>query len=90
MATQIEAARLLCYQAAYLIDQGVSVIKQASMAKMFATDAAMKITTDAVQIFGGYGYMKDYPVERYMRDAKMLQIVEGTSQIQKVVIARYL
>jgi len=91
MATKIEAARLLCYQAAYSIDQdNPSSIKQASMAKMMATDVAMSVTTDAVQILGGYGYMKDYPLERHMRDAKILQIVEGTNQIQKIVIARYL
>jgi len=91
MATKIEAARLLCYQAAYLFDQDdPSSIKYASMAKMMATDVAMSVTTDAVQILGGYGYMKDYPVERHMRDAKILQIVEGTNQIQKIVISRCL
>ena len=91
MATRIEAARLLCYQAAYSIDQDNPLsIKQASMAKMMATDVAMSVTTDAVQILGGYGYMKDYPLERHMRDAKILQIVEGTNQIQKIVIARCL
>jgi len=91
MATKIEAARLLCYQAAYSIDHhSSSAIKQASMAKMMATDVAMSVTTDAVQIFGGYGYMKDYSVERHMRDAKIMQIVEGTNQIQKIVIARCL
>ena len=90
MATEIEAARLLVYKAAYLKDQGLKVTKEAAMAKRFATDVSMKVTTDAVQILGGYGYMKDYTVERYMREAKVGQIVEGTNQIQRVVIAREL
>ncbi len=90
MATQVEAARLLVYQAANLRMQGQPCGKQASMAKMFATDTAMKVTTDAVQIFGGYGYCKEYPVERYMRDAKITQIYEGTNQVQRIVIARHL
>ncbi|RJP55809.1 MAG: acyl-CoA dehydrogenase [Deltaproteobacteria bacterium] len=90
MATEIEAARLLVYKAAYMKDQGLKVTKEAAMAKRFATDVAMKVTTDAVQILGGYGYMKDYTVERYMREAKVGQIVEGTNQIQRVVIAREL
>jgi len=89
MATQVEAARALVWKAASLIDQGDrDVTKFSAMAKMFATDVAMKVTVDAVQIFGGYGYMRDYPVERYMRDAKITQIWEGTNQIQKLVIAR--
>jgi butyryl-CoA dehydrogenase len=91
MATQTEAARQLVYAAARAADMGLkSVSKYASMAKVFATDTAMKVTTDAVQIFGGYGYMKDYPVEKYMRDAKITQIYEGTNQIQRLVIGRHL
>ncbi|HUW64138.1 MAG TPA: acyl-CoA dehydrogenase family protein [Spirochaetia bacterium] len=88
MATGIEAARLLVYQAACLMDQGRVATKQAAMAKRFATDVNMKVALDAVQIFGGYGYMRDFPVERYLRDAKQGQIVEGTNQIQRLVIAR--
>ncbi|TAK32943.1 MAG: acyl-CoA dehydrogenase [Chloroflexota bacterium] len=90
MATQVEAARLLVYQAASMKDQGLPVGKHAAMAKLFATDTNMKVTTDAVQIFGGYGYMQEYPVERRMREAKLSQIVEGTNQIQRVIIARQL
>src|ERR687888_990042 len=88
MAAEIEAARLLCWQAAWLLDQGERATLQSSYAKRFAADTAMKVTTDAVQIFGGYGYMKEYPVEKLMRDAKLFQIYEGTSQIQRLVIAR--
>jgi acyl-CoA dehydrogenase len=88
MATEIEAARLLVWQAAWLHDQGKRATLQSSFAKRFAADTAMKVTTDAVQIFGGYGYMKEYPVEKLMRDAKLFQIYEGTSQIQRLVIAR--
>jgi acyl-CoA dehydrogenase len=88
MATEIEASRLLVWQAAWLIDQGKRATLQSSFAKRFAADTAMKVTTDAVQIFGGYGYMKEYPVEKLMRDAKLFQIYEGTSQIQRLVIAR--
>jgi acyl-CoA dehydrogenase len=90
MATEIEAARLLCWQAAWMIDQGYGrkATKYSSFAKRFAADTAMKVTTDAVQVFGGYGYMKEYPVERLMRDAKLFQIYEGTSQIQRLVIAK--
>ena len=88
MATQIEAARALTYQAARTIDAGDKrVSKISSMAKLFASDTAMKVTTDAVQVFGGYGYMKEYPVEKMMRDAKITQIYEGTNQIQREVIA---
>jgi acyl-CoA dehydrogenase len=90
MAAEIEAARLLTWQAAWLIDQGERATLQSSYAKRFAADTAMKVTTDAVQIFGGYGYMKEYPVEKLMRDAKLFQIYEGTSQIQRLVIAREL
>ncbi|MBW1883840.1 MAG: acyl-CoA dehydrogenase family protein [Deltaproteobacteria bacterium] len=90
MAKDIEASRLLTYQCAWLLDQGRSASKQSSMAKCFATDAAMKATTDAVQIFGGNGYSREYPVEKLMRDAKLMQIYEGTNQIQRIVIAREL
>ena len=88
MAAEIEAARLLCWQAAWLLDQGRRATLQSSYAKRFAADTAMKVTTDAVQIFGGYGYIKEFPVEKLMRDAKLFQIYEGTSQIQRLVIAR--
>jgi len=88
MATQIEAARALTYAAAKSIDAGEKKLaKEGAMAKMFASDVAMKVTTDAVQVFGGYGYMKEYPVEKMMRDAKITQIYEGTNQIQRSVIA---
>lgn len=90
MATQLEAARLLVYQAAAKRVAGLPYAKEASMAKMFASDTAIKVATDAVQIFGGYGYTKEYKVERYMRDAKITQIYEGTNQIQRVVIAKNL
>jgi alkylation response protein AidB-like acyl-CoA dehydrogenase len=80
--------RLLVWQAAWLLDQGTRATLQSSYAKRFAADTAMKVTTDAVQIFGGYGYIKEYPVEKLMRDAKLFQINEGTSQIQRLVIAR--
>ena len=86
--TAIEAARGLVYGAARLFDEGQRNTKLASMAKVFASDAAMKITTDAIQVFGGYGYMQDYPVERMFRDAKLTQIFEGANQIQRLVIAR--
>ncbi|MGD8398650.1 MAG: acyl-CoA dehydrogenase family protein [Anaerolineae bacterium] len=90
MATGIEAARLLTWRAACLADEGQPCNVPASMAKRFAADMAMRVTTDAVQVLGGYGYMREYPVEKWMRDAKVLQIVEGTSQIQKVVISQML
>jgi acyl-CoA dehydrogenase len=90
MATNIDAARLLTWRSAYLIDQGDRSPLQSSMAKRFSADICMDVTTNAVQVFGGYGYTKDYPVEKLMRDAKLLQIYEGTSQIQRVVIAREL
>ncbi|MGW3265169.1 acyl-CoA dehydrogenase family protein [Streptomyces sp. NPDC001056] len=89
MATQIEAGRALYLAAARLRDAGKPFAKQAAMAKLHCTDTAMKVTTDAVQILGGYGYTADFPVERYMREAKVLQIVEGTNQIQRMVIARH-
>lgn len=90
MATQIEAAELLVKNAARLKDEGQPFSTQAAMAKLFATDTAMKVTTDAVQILGGSGYTKEFPVERYMREAKVLQIVEGTNQIQRLVIGKAL
>jgi acyl-CoA dehydrogenase len=90
MAMKVEAARLLTWQAAWMVDQGLAVTDKSAMAKCFASDTAMAVTTDAVQIHGGYGYMKDYPVEKLMRDAKLLQIYEGTNQIQRMVIARQL
>ncbi|MDR4890250.1 acyl-CoA dehydrogenase [Fredinandcohnia sp. QZ13] len=90
MATSVEAARLLTYQAAWLESEGLPYGKESAMSKLFAGDTAMKVTTDAVQIFGGYGYTKDYPVERYMRDAKITQIYEGTQEIQRLVISRML
>jgi len=91
MATQIEAARALVYSVARYIDSGAKDIsKESAMAKVFATDVAMRVTTDAVQIFGGYGYMREYPVEKMMRDAKILQIYEGTNQIQRNVIGQAL
>jgi alkylation response protein AidB-like acyl-CoA dehydrogenase len=87
MATQIEAARALVYATARMVDAGVKKIsKEAAMAKLFASDVAMRVTTDAVQVLGGYGYMKEYPVEKFMRDAKITQIYEGTNQIQRQVI----
>ncbi|MET7573932.1 acyl-CoA dehydrogenase family protein [Streptomyces sp. NPDC005492] len=90
MATQIEAGRALYLAAARLRDAGRPFAKQAAMAKLHCTDTAMKATVDAVQVLGGYGYTADFPVERYMREAKVLQIVEGTNQIQRMVIARHL
>jgi alkylation response protein AidB-like acyl-CoA dehydrogenase len=90
MATAVEAARALYLAAARRRDAGLPFGPQAAMAKLFATDAAMTVTTDAVQVLGGYGYVRDYPVERYMREAKVLQIVEGTNQIQRLVIGRAL
>ena len=90
MATEIEAARLLVWESAWLLDQGQRNTLVSSHAKRFAADMAMRVTTDAVQLFGGYGYIKDYPVEKLMRDAKLIQIYEGTSQIQRLVIAREL
>lgn len=88
MATEIEAARALIYATGRMIDNGVKkVSRESAMAKLFASDMAMKVTTDCVQLFGGYGYMRDYPIEKYMRDAKITQIYEGTNQIQRSVIA---
>jgi alkylation response protein AidB-like acyl-CoA dehydrogenase len=90
MAMKIQAARLLVYEAAYKFDQGQNASMAASMAKCFATDMAMEVTTNAVQVLGGAGYVRDYPVERYMRDVKVAQIFEGTNQIQRIIIARAL
>ncbi len=88
MATSIEASRLLTYQAAWLESNKYSYSKESAMAKLMAGDTAMKVTVEAVQVFGGYGYTKDYPVERFMRDAKITQIYEGTQEIQRLVISR--
>ena len=88
MTTAIDGARLLTLKAATLKDAGRPFTREAAMAKLFAAEMAMKVTTDAVQIHGGYGFIKDYEVERYFRDAKITAIYEGTSQIQKLVIAR--
>ncbi len=90
MAVAYEATRMLCHKAAWMVDQGHLDSVVSSIAKCYGADAAMKVTTDAVQIFGGYGYTKEYPVEKLMRDAKLLQIYEGTSQIQRMVIAKNL
>jgi len=91
MATRVEASRHLIYAAAKAVDDGApNVSKLSAMCKLFATDTAMQVTTDAVQIFGGYGYMKDYPIEKYMRDAKITQIYEGTNQVQRLVVTRSL
>ena len=88
MATEIMAAELLTNQAADLKNRGLPMTKEAAMAKYFASEVAVKAATDAVQIFGGYGYTKDFPVEKYYRDSKLCTIGEGTSEIQKIVIAR--
>ncbi len=90
MAMKIEASRLLTWQSAWLADNGMKATAQSAMAKCFASDTAMEVTTNAVQIFGGAGYMRDNPVEKLMRDAKLLQIYEGTNQVQRMVIARQL
>ncbi|QZT35251.1 acyl-CoA dehydrogenase [Caldalkalibacillus thermarum TA2.A1] len=90
MATEVEAAKLLTYRAAQLHQEGQRCGRESSMAKLFASDTAMKVTTEAVQVFGGYGYTKEYPVERLFRDAKVTQIYEGTNQIQRLVIAKHL
>ena len=86
MATQVEAARLLVYQAAWMYQEGRPCRRESSMAKLLATDTAMKVTTEAIQVFGGYGYSREYPVERLFRDAKVTQIYEGTNEIQRIVI----
>jgi len=88
MAIAVDAARLLTWRAAWLKDRGEPYGTASAMAKLFASETAMRVATDAVQVHGGYGYIKDYPVERFFRDAKITQIYEGTSQIQRLVIAR--
>jgi alkylation response protein AidB-like acyl-CoA dehydrogenase len=88
MATEIEAARLLTYRAAWMVDQGHRVTKESSIAKLFSSEMAVRVANEAVQVFGGYGFTKDYPVEKYYRDVKLLTIGEGTSEIQRMVIAR--
>ncbi|UTR12240.1 acyl-CoA dehydrogenase [Evansella sp. LMS18] len=90
MATKAEAARLLTYQAADMKQRGVPCGKEASMAKMFASNAAMEVSTEAIQVFGGYGYTTEYPAERFFRDAKVTQIYEGTNEIQRIVISKHL
>jgi acyl-CoA dehydrogenase len=90
MAMNTHAARMLTYESAWLLDEGKRNTLQSSYAKCFAADMAMKVATDAVQVYGGYGYIKDYPVEKLMRDAKLIQVYEGTSQVQRLVIAREL
>jgi alkylation response protein AidB-like acyl-CoA dehydrogenase len=90
MATEIDAARLLAWRAGWMAEQGIPMGRgEGSMAKLFAGDVAMRVTVDAVQVLGGYGYIKEYPVERFMRDAKIYQIWEGTAEIQRLVISRY-
>jgi acyl-CoA dehydrogenase len=88
MATKIHASRLMVWDSAILLDQGKRNTLVSSHAKRFAADSAMEVTTDAVQVYGGYGFIKEYPVEKLMRDAKIMQLYEGTSQIQRLVIAR--
>jgi alkylation response protein AidB-like acyl-CoA dehydrogenase len=90
MSTKVEAAKLLSYRAADLKNKGVNVTKEAAMAKLYSSEAAVSVASDCVQIFGGYGYIKDFPAEKYYRDAKLCTIGEGTSEIQKVVISRML
>jgi len=90
MAVELDAARLLNYRAAWMLDNGRRVTRESAMAKLFASEAAGRIANEAVQIHGGYGFIKDYPVEKFYRDVKLLTIGEGTSEIQKLVIARQL
>jgi alkylation response protein AidB-like acyl-CoA dehydrogenase len=90
MATDIEAARLLTYQAAHLKNQGKRITRESAMAKLFASEIAVDVCNEAVQIHGGYGFTKDYPVEKFYRDVKLCTIGEGTSEIQRMVIARQL
>jgi hypothetical protein len=90
MATSIDAARLLNYRAAWMMDHGRRVTKESAMAKLFASEAAVRVADEAVQIHGGYGFIKDYPVEKFYRDVKLCTIGEGTSEIQRLVIARQL
>ena len=88
MATKIEASKLLVYHAAWMKDQGLDIIKQAAMAKLFASETAMEVTSEAIQVLGGNGYVKENQVERFYRDAKILEIGEGTSEIQRLIISR--
>ena len=88
MATEIEASRLLTYQAAAMKDAGKNVTRQSAMAKLYASEVSVRVSEEAIQIHGGYGYIKDYPVEKFWRDSKLLTIGEGTSEIQRIVIAR--
>ena len=88
MATDIEASKLLIYHAAWMKDKNKDIVKEAAMAKLFSSETAMRVATDAIQIHGGYGYVKEYDVERYFRDAKILEIGEGTSEIQRLIISR--
>ncbi len=88
MATEIAASRLLTYRAAWMLDQGRRVTKESSMAKLFASETAVRVANEALQVHGGYGFIKDYPVEKFYRDVKLLTIGEGTSEIQRMVIAR--
>jgi hypothetical protein len=90
MATDLDAARLLTYRAAWNLDRGRRVTRESAMAKLFASEAAVRIANEAVQIHGGYGFIKDYPVEKFYRDVKLCTIGEGTSEIQRLVIARQL
>jgi alkylation response protein AidB-like acyl-CoA dehydrogenase len=90
MAVDIDAARLLNYRAAWMLDRGMRVTRESAMAKLFASEAAVRIAGEAVQIHGGYGFIKDYPVEKFYRDVKLCTIGEGTSEIQRLVIARQL
>jgi alkylation response protein AidB-like acyl-CoA dehydrogenase len=90
MATELDAARLLILRAAWMKDQGMRVTKESAMAKLYASETATRACNQALQVHGGYGYMKDYPVERYLRDAKICEIGEGTSEIQRLIIARQL
>ena len=87
MAMKVETVRLMVLKACWMRDQGLEFSKEAAMAKCYAADVAMQVTTDAVQVMGGYGYSREYPVEKMMRDAKIMQIYEGTNQIQRLVIA---
>jgi len=87
MQTATDAARLLTYRAANYKDQNLKYSKEAAMAKLLASDTAMKVTTDALQLFGGYGYTREYPIERMLRDAKITEIYEGTSEVQRMVIS---
>ena len=90
MAVDLDASRLLNYRAAYMLDHGQRVTRESAMAKLFASEAAVRIANEAVQIHGGYGFIKDYPVEKFYRDVKLCTIGEGTSEIQRLVIARQL